>query len=84
MNPEILTTGQAGKLAGVGPHAVVKWINSGKLKAFTIPGSKHRRILKTEFDKFATENNLPCAPPPKPIPQPINHEPVGLQKLLRT
>lgn len=62
----ILTTGQIAKQCSVAPRTVAKWIDSGLLKGFRVPGSKDRRVLRSVFEAFATEHNLPGAPKPQP------------------
>lgn len=64
--PSILTTGIIAKLCGVAPRTATKWIDSGLLKGFRIPGSQDRRVTRAVFEKFAIEHDLPCAP--KPVP----------------
>ncbi len=49
------TTGQVAKRLGVAPRTVCKWVDSGRLLGFKLPGSKDRRIhpqALAEFEAF--------------------------------
>lgn len=39
---KLLTTGQVAKLCGFSPSAVLQWINTKKLPAYSSPGGRHR------------------------------------------
>ncbi len=64
--PAVLTTGIIAKVCGVAPRTATKWIDSGLLKGYRLPGSQDRRVSRAEFERFATEHNLPCAPKQTP------------------
>ena len=53
-----LSTGEVGRLLHVTPVAVLRWIRAGKLKAYRVPGGRHR-IPRSEFRKFLAENQIP-------------------------
>lgn len=55
MPDRILTTGQVAKVTGVAMKTVVRWIDSGQLKGFTIPGSQHRRVEEKHLREFMKE-----------------------------
>lgn len=55
----ILTTGQISKAVGVSPRTVTKWIDSGLLKGWRIPGSKDRRVDYKDLKLFCIEQGLP-------------------------
>ncbi|WP_261841209.1 response regulator [Aliamphritea ceti] len=55
---QTLTSGVIASLCNVNPRTVLRWINSGKLKAFRLPGGNHR-ILEADFINFLQENSLP-------------------------
>lgn len=38
----LLTTGQVARLCGFSPSAVLQWINTKKLRAYSSPGGRHR------------------------------------------
>lgn len=54
-----LTTGQVAKYCGVHYQTVIRWIKSGKLKAFQLPGRGDRRVRANDFVSFLNENNFP-------------------------
>lgn len=53
-----LTTGNIARHLHVTPMAVLKWIRSGKLKAYRVRGGYHR-IEREDFQRFLQENGLP-------------------------
>ncbi len=53
-----LSTGEVARLLHVTPVAVLGWIRAGKLKAYRVPGGRHR-IDRAEFRKFLAENQFP-------------------------
>jgi excisionase family DNA binding protein len=53
-----LSTGEVARLLHVTPVAVLGWIRGGKLKAYRVPGGRHR-IPRAEFRKFLADNNIP-------------------------
>lgn len=48
----VLTTGQVARLCRVAPRTVAKWVDSGRLGGYTLPGSHDRRIPFKELMKF--------------------------------
>ncbi len=55
-----LTTGQVAKMFDVAPRTVSKWVDSGLLKGYRIPGSGgDRRIPVSEVMKFVRKNDIP-------------------------
>ena len=55
----VLTTGQVSKICNVAPRTVSKWFDSGQLGGYRIPGSRDRRIPKSELLRFMKEHNIP-------------------------
>lgn len=53
-----LTTGQVASYCHVTYWTVIKWIKSGKLKAYKLPGEQNR-IKKEDFIEFLEEYRLP-------------------------
>ncbi len=53
-----LTTGDVAKYCHVTPHAVAKWIRSGKLEAYTTPGGQYRVELR-HFLEFLRRYQMP-------------------------
>ena len=56
----VLTTGDVARICNVAPRTVSKWFDSGQLKGYRIPGSKDRRIPRSELDRFMKANNMPA------------------------
>lgn len=55
---QIYTTGRIAKLIGVAPRTVSKWIDSGKLRGFRIPGSQDRRVTHANLEAFMAEYGI--------------------------
>src|SRR5208283_3403596 len=55
---EPLTTGQIARYCYVTHRGVLKWVESGKLKAYRTPG-KHSRVSIEDFLSFLKEYNMP-------------------------
>jgi excisionase family DNA binding protein len=53
-----LTTGEIAKYCHVTHRGVLKWVESGKLKAYRTPG-KHSRVSIEDFLNFLKEYNMP-------------------------
>ncbi len=64
--PEPLTTGAIAKYCHVTHRAVLKWVESGKLKAYRTPG-KHSRVSVDDFLEFLKEYNMPVPLELRPI-----------------
>lgn len=60
-NSALLTTGQVSQICGVASRTVTKWIDSGKLDGFKIPGSKDRRVTIECLNRFMRANNMPMS-----------------------
>lgn len=58
--PKPLTTGQAARICRVTPRVVVKWLDSGLLPGWTIPGSSHRRIEREALAEFMARAGMPA------------------------
>ncbi|MHC4915363.1 MAG: response regulator [Planctomycetota bacterium] len=54
-----VSTLEAAKLLGICHMTVIRRFDAGDLKGFRVPGSRYRRILKTELADYARENGLP-------------------------
>ena len=55
----ILTTGEVAKICRVSSKTVQKWVDSGLLVGFRLPGGKDRRILRNELIRFMKDNSMP-------------------------
>jgi excisionase family DNA binding protein len=55
---EVLTTGQVAKIMSCATRTVTNLIDNGKLPGFRIPGSTHRRVLKSDLISFMKNNGM--------------------------
>ena len=55
----VLTTGDVAKLCRCSMRTVARWVDSGQLKGYHIPGSQDRRILRESLIRFLKKNNMP-------------------------
>ena len=58
MPEKIYTTYQIGKFCQVNIRTVIRWIETGKLKAYSTPGG-HRRVKWSDLIAFLTQNKMP-------------------------
>lgn len=56
---EIFTTGDVAKLLKVAPRTISKWVDTGKLRGYRIPGSRFRRVPRANLIRFLAENQMP-------------------------
>ena len=56
---KVFTTSQVAKICKVAPRTVSKWIDSGRLRGYRIPGSQDRRIPREHLIKFLKEHGMP-------------------------
>ena len=56
---EVLTTGEVARICHVAPRTVSKWFDSGKLKGYRIPGSRDRRIPRSQLIQFMRAHGMP-------------------------
>lgn len=56
---EVLTTGEVARICRVAPRTVSKWVDTGKLRGYRIPGSRDRRILLTQLVAFMRVHDIP-------------------------
>ncbi|HHT9125223.1 MAG TPA: response regulator [Candidatus Brocadiia bacterium] len=59
MNNDVLTSGEVARICNVSSPTVIKWIDSGMLKGFRIPGSKARRVARKDLLAFMVEHGMP-------------------------
>lgn len=55
----VYTTGMISKLCNVAPRTVSKWIDSGRLKGYRIPGSNDRRVPVDVLVEFFKAHGMP-------------------------
>ena len=58
MPEKIYTTYQIGKFCQVNIRTVIRWIETGKLKAYSTPGG-HRRVKWSDLTAFLNQNKMP-------------------------
>lgn len=56
---EVFSTGDIAKLCHVAPATVAKWVDSGQLRGYRIPGSRDRRVQRDYLLEFLKEYDLP-------------------------
>ncbi|MFO0894967.1 MAG: excisionase family DNA-binding protein [Phycisphaerales bacterium] len=56
---DVLTTGEVAKICNVAARTVSKWIDSGRLEGYRIPGSKDRRVPVATLLGFMKKHNIP-------------------------
>ena len=54
----VFTTGQVAKVCRVAARTVSKWIDSGELVGYRVPGSKDRRVYRDDLIAFLQRNNM--------------------------
>lgn len=54
-----LTTGECAKFCCVSSKTVQKWLDTGLLRGFCIPGSLHRRVPQNTLVKFLKKHGMP-------------------------
>lgn len=55
----LYTTGEIARLCQVTKRTVIKWIDSGKLKAHRLPGGRHRRVAARDLAEFMKGYGIP-------------------------
>lgn len=59
LEKEVLTTGEVAKICNVAPRTVSKWVDTGVLSGYRIPGSRDRRVPKSNLLRFMKAHNIP-------------------------
>lgn len=54
----VFTTGQVAHLCAVAPRTVAKWVDSGRLKGYKLPGSQDRIIPARELLAFLESHSM--------------------------
>jgi len=55
---EVYTTGQVGKSCGISQTTVRKLIDSGEIKCYRVPGSRHQRVSNENLIDFMIKNRI--------------------------
>lgn len=56
---EVFTTGEAAKVCNVTIRTVIRWIDTGQLQGYKIPGSRDRRVPRANLVRFMKDHGLP-------------------------
>jgi excisionase family DNA binding protein len=56
---DILTTGEVARICKVAPRTVSKWVDTGQLRGYRIPGSRDRRIPLQQLIRFMRAHGMP-------------------------
>jgi excisionase family DNA binding protein len=56
---DVYTTGEAAKICKVSQQTIIRCFDSGQLKGFRVPGSRFRRIPRSELFMFMRDNGIP-------------------------
>lgn len=56
---QVFTTGEAAQVCGVSQQTIIRCFDSGRLGGFRVPGSRFRRIPRTDLLGFMKENGIP-------------------------
>ena len=54
----VYTTGQVARLCQVAPRTAAKWIDSGLLRGYRIPGSQDRRVTHEALVDFMERSGM--------------------------
>ena len=55
---QVFTTGEAAKVCNVSQQTIIRCFDSGRLHGFKVPGSRFRRIPRSELIRFMQQNNM--------------------------
>ncbi len=58
---DVLTTGEVARICHVAPRTVSKWVDTGELNGYRIPGSRDRRIPLDQLIAFMRANHIPIS-----------------------
>jgi excisionase family DNA binding protein len=56
---DVLTTGEVAQICHVAPRTVSKWVDTGKLRGYRIPGSRDRRVPRSHLLAFMRAHGMP-------------------------
>jgi len=56
---DVLTTGEVARICHVAPRTVSKWVDTGQLRGYRIPGSRDRRIPVDHLLAFMRAHGIP-------------------------
>ena len=56
---DLFTTGEAAEVCKVSQQTIIRCFDSGRVKGFRVPGSRFRRIPRSNLVEFMKENSIP-------------------------
>ena len=56
---DLFTTGEAADICNVSQQTIIRCFDAGKVKGFRVPGSRFRRIPRSNLVKFMRDHNIP-------------------------
>ncbi|MCP3902185.1 MAG: response regulator [Planctomycetes bacterium] len=56
---KVFTTGEAAEICNVSLQTIIRCFDTGRLQGFRVPGSKFRRIPRSELIRFLESNSIP-------------------------
>lgn len=59
MPKEVFSSGEIARICHVSPRSAHKWIDSGALKGYRLPGSRDRRVAREELLAFLRKHEIP-------------------------
>lgn len=59
----VYTTGDVARICNVANRTVSKWIDSGRIKGYRIPGSNDRRVTHAALQSFLIASGFPATDP---------------------
>jgi excisionase family DNA binding protein len=57
---QVFTTGEAAEVCKVSQQTIIRCFDSGRLQGFRVPGSRFRRIPRSELIRFMRANEIPA------------------------
>jgi len=59
MSRDVFTTGDVARICRVAPKTAFKWVVSGLLEGYRLPGSRDWRVTRESLVRFLEENGIP-------------------------
>ncbi len=56
---QVFTTGEAAEICNVSQQTIIRCFDNGRLNGFRVPGSRFRRIPRSELIRFMKANEIP-------------------------
>jgi excisionase family DNA binding protein len=62
-NGDLIRSGEAARLLGVGTSTLQRWAVAGKIRYFVVGPSKQRRFQRSDIEKLVQERAAKAEPP---------------------